>query len=648
MTGQDGNEDDLELGSIDQIIELVREGGAQVQPYLNASYNCLKNVQLRYGRMQFLGEGGLKQVFRCRDEHSRRYLAYARPHEVRSGQRNYESFIQEAWLTASLSHPNIIKIYDIGVQPDGVPYFTMDLLSSSSLVDLTRDTDLTTKLQTYMTICQAVSYAHSRGILHLDLKPENIQTGEYGEILVCDWGLGVSYSHNNASETGDEDDALEATFMKPYAGAIGTPGYMAPEQFSSHSQYSPATDVYALGGILYYLLSGQAPHEGSLTKIHQHTQRGQVTPPHQFLGQKVPKALSLIAMKALSTSPENRYQSVKELQSEIAYYLEQRPTQQESRNLLRRSQLFFMRHRLATSFSFLIIGLGCVLVALWESVQQKQLSVEKLESAVEVFEETERDHALQLNAAIREFQRFFIQAQASSGFAKAKSLFKAGTSFETNAVDHAMWLNYLHSLELDYGYVVENKVEDVHGKFLAANIVAESFSDLTYNINSPPNAETLLEVMRYISDIQITELSFAGKFGYMTDLLLTNYRANGGESIDIHVLAYYISFYNNHLAEVRADEDLGRIEITANQAPLRLARSHIAMLTRSCCRIQLLKISSQHSFDVRELDNLRVSAIDLSEVPVLYQSRPFEVHGLKNVSVSKEEYRSYFSDLLSQ
>ena len=132
----------------------------------------------------------MKDILSVLDTKGDRRLAMALLHEDK-GAEDYETFLREARLTAQLDHPNIIKIHDIGLNQDKRPYFTMDLKSGRTLKKaLNNSHKLHDSLVIFFKVCDAVSYAHSKGVIHLDLKPENIQIGEYGEVLVCDWGLG--------------------------------------------------------------------------------------------------------------------------------------------------------------------------------------------------------------------------------------------------------------------------------------------------------------------------------------------------------------------------------------------------------------------------------------------------------------------------
>lgn len=154
-------------------------------------------------------------------------------------------FIHEAWLTSLLDHPNIITIHNVRVDADKRPYFTMELKSGDSLDGLIEKLDagvpevcdrysLNSLLQVFLKLCDAIEYAHSVHVLHLDLKPANIQVGQYGEMLVCDWGLGRMHRGEDGMEFEWlllNSDLLSSDTV--FGQVRGTPGYMAPEQLRS-------------------------------------------------------------------------------------------------------------------------------------------------------------------------------------------------------------------------------------------------------------------------------------------------------------------------------------------------------------------------------------------------------------------------------
>ena len=208
-------------------------------------------------------------------------------------------FVREAEITGGLEHPGIVPVYGLGHYDDGRPFYAMRFIKGDSLRQAIeqfhsravsglnpgeRMLELQKLLRRFLDVCNAIAYAHSRGVLHRDIKPGNIMVGPYGETLVVDWGL--------AKVVGRSESSAEATLRPPSASGssetlpgspIGTPPFMSPEQATgSIDQLGPASDVYSLGATLYCLLTGKAPIEGAeVEEVLRRVQQGEIPPPRQ-------------------------------------------------------------------------------------------------------------------------------------------------------------------------------------------------------------------------------------------------------------------------------------------------------------------------------------------------------------------------------
>ena len=156
--------------------------------------NSVTNSTERYTEREHLAEGAMKVIMQCKDTVTGRKVAMAFPKQYEE-KESVEQFLREARVLTALDHPNIIPVYDIGVDADTKPYFTMKLIHGESLEELLKkyskdnDNDIPARLRIFTRICEAMAFTHSKGIVHLDLKPANIQISSYGEVQVCDWGL---------------------------------------------------------------------------------------------------------------------------------------------------------------------------------------------------------------------------------------------------------------------------------------------------------------------------------------------------------------------------------------------------------------------------------------------------------------------------
>ncbi|VGO14500.1 Serine/threonine-protein kinase PknD [Pontiella desulfatans] len=327
-----------------------------------AIYADLRQSGDRYTDAEVLARGGMKKISRVFDTKTGRQVAMA---ELRANAPSelYEPFLREARLTALLEHPNIISVHDIGLSPDGLPFFTMDLKRGDSLGDVLKKNRMPREqlLESFIKLCDAISYAHSQKVLHLDLKPENIQIGRFGEVFICDWGLG-KIAGSDESEGKDFDEILfnpDLLNNMTLSGELkGTPGYMAPEQFEKDGVKTYQTDVYALGCLLYAILSQQPPFKGSSEEIRELTLAGKiVSPAMAFPKKNIPKGLDAVVMKALSLKPTNRYASVVALRDDVKNYLSGYSTSAENAGLIKEVALFYKRNRAAC-----LVGLAAVMV----------------------------------------------------------------------------------------------------------------------------------------------------------------------------------------------------------------------------------------------------------------------------------------------
>lgn len=238
-------------------------------------------------------------------------------------------FLREAQVLGQLDHPHIVPMYDLGQTADGVPCFTMKLVDGRTLVELVSEGDvladparLEQVLQVLLKVCDAVAFAHSRGVVHCDLKPENVMAGSHGQVYVMDWGIAHLLGDEQLARLGvavERRVSCDRSLEVDESGVMGTPAWMAPEQARANKlAIDTRTDVYQLGGLLYYVLTSQAPHRGEdvYTELAA-AQSGEVAPPEEAAGRPLPRGLCGIAMRALAADPERRYPTVDALRYDL-------------------------------------------------------------------------------------------------------------------------------------------------------------------------------------------------------------------------------------------------------------------------------------------------------------------------------------------
>ncbi len=306
----------------------------------------------RYEIRRLIAKGGMGAVLEAYDAALRRRVAMKVLLDVDSPE-HIARFVEEAQVTAQLGHPNIVPVYDINVNERENPFFTMRLLDGFTLwpvLAAMRRGDagkiakfsLEELLRILGKVCDALSFAHSRGVVHRDLKPENIMVGEFGDVLVIDWGLAKPVGMDANVVPVEDGKRSIVTSVRKDAGeefatgdqVIGTPYYMSPEQVSADRHGIDArTDVYALGGLLYHMLTLRPPGEGTdLFAILENIARGRIapidtgaTPPH-WEDVASCERLAAVAMKALALNQHDRHASVREFQVEMRRAFGRSPT----------------------------------------------------------------------------------------------------------------------------------------------------------------------------------------------------------------------------------------------------------------------------------------------------------------------------------
>ncbi len=265
-----------------------------------------------------IARGGMGSIRRLYDPELRRHIAM-KVLEPSADPNAAQRFIDEARITGRLDHANIVPVHDLVIDNRGVATYTMKLVEGQTLSELinTQKTqrDLERILQSLIKVCDALSFAHSRGVIHRDLKPDNIMVGSHGQVYVMDWGC--------AQVIGDDLSIVEGR-VDPDGIVIGTVAYMAPEQaLGMITKIDQRTDVFGVGAILYKALTGSAPYPGPVMVALVRAQLGEVESPEQRSGMAVkpPPHLSQIAMKAMALDPANRYQTVDALAEEIRAFL---------------------------------------------------------------------------------------------------------------------------------------------------------------------------------------------------------------------------------------------------------------------------------------------------------------------------------------
>jgi len=335
----------------------------------------------KYKFIRSIGFGGMKAVLQVKDKDTTRKMAMAIIPDFRDRPKSeIARFIREARITARLEHPNIVPIHDIGVDSSGSPYFTMKYLRGKSLATIIKKLrdgnpeylaryDLPRLLRIFVKVCNAIAFAHSRNVIHLDLKPENIHVGDFGEVLVLDWGLSKFVGVDDDSDDENEDSGGSSSEIMTLDGvAKGTPGYMAPEQAAGKNrEKDERTDIYGLGCILYSILIFESPLSGKdVQKLLEDTIRGNIQTPSEVknVNRPIPAAMEAICLKAMERYPAHRYQNVSELREDIFAFMAGFATKAENASSLKKTVLFINRNFLMLVFIITFILLVAIVGSL--------------------------------------------------------------------------------------------------------------------------------------------------------------------------------------------------------------------------------------------------------------------------------------------
>jgi serine/threonine protein kinase len=313
----------------------------------------------RYRALKFLGQGGMGSVWLAEDRVLERSVALKVLSAESSTADLAARLMQEAVVLARLEHPGIVPVHDAGTLPDGRTFYCMKHVEGQTLDRHIDRLPLRQRLQLFQRVAEPLAFAHSRGVIHRDLKPRNIMVGPFGEVLIMDWGLAKVMGATGVSSPAKEVSGHELTraaSAPPFSGALapeknptahgsvlGTPGFMAPEQERGDiNLIDQRTDVFALGAILQSMLQEQPGHRPS-------------------------RALRAICSKAMSPEIPARYSCVEEMSADVGRYLDGMPVSAYQENLIERTVRLVSRNRVAVVLvlAYLFMRLLFILFSRW-------------------------------------------------------------------------------------------------------------------------------------------------------------------------------------------------------------------------------------------------------------------------------------------
>ena len=302
--------DDLESSAT-----ITSSGDDDSRPAMATTPSSVETGVLRYNIERVIGEGGMGRVLEAHDRQFGRPVAIKQV--IGDSDNLHRRFLTEARVTATLEHPGVPPVYELGYDGSGKPFYAMRLVRGQTLARVLDDAgSLEARLKQLPVVlrtAQTLAHAHHHGVVHRDVKPENILVGNHGETVLLDWGIAkVRGMATSDSKSGDEP--IGPSDKTRHGAIMGTPAYMAPEQAAGDvGAVDERTDVFALGAILYHLLAGRAPYSGAKSQDVVAKARDVELEPLSAVAPKAPNQLVVITERAMSRAPNDRFQSAEEL-----------------------------------------------------------------------------------------------------------------------------------------------------------------------------------------------------------------------------------------------------------------------------------------------------------------------------------------------
>jgi serine/threonine-protein kinase len=384
-----------------EISESLGDPAATVGPLATLPIPSVPLTRDRYSLLHIHATGGIGRIWLARDAHIGRNVALKELRREHAGKPAHGTrFLREAQITGQLEHPGIVPVYELSKRPGNQqPFYTMRFIQGQTLSAAARGyreqqrkgaaaaLELRGLLNAFAAVCNAVSYAHARGVVHRDLKGDNVILGDFGEVIVLDWGLAkvLGRSEEKAGVPVVVADADSACGQTLQGEIMGTPAFMAPEQAAGElDRVDQRSDVYGLGAILYEVLTGQAPFSGnSAYEVLQIVREKDPEKP-RVVCPDVPPALEAICVRALAKEPENRYPSARALGKDVQRWLADEPVDAYREPLPARLARWGRRHKTAVAATAAIllvtvVALSCstVLIAREQKLTERARQAER-------------------------------------------------------------------------------------------------------------------------------------------------------------------------------------------------------------------------------------------------------------------------------
>ncbi|MDG3008428.1 serine/threonine-protein kinase [Paludisphaera mucosa] len=462
---------DAEVGAILARIRPAPDPAGDADRTSTCEFGVADGEGRRFRVLRPYARGGLGAVFVALDAELNREVALKQILERHADDpSSRQRFLLEAEITGGLEHPGIVPVYGLGTYEDGRPYYAMRFVRGDSLKEAIgrfhadaalagdpglRSLELRKLLRRFLDVCDAIEYAHSRGVLHRDIKPGNVIVGRHGETLVVDWGLAKTLGRVEPGVGSDErplnpSSASGSAETLP-GSALGTPAYMSPEQAAGDlERLGPRSDVYSLGATLYCLLTGRPPFDGEVVDVLRAVGRGDFPPPRK-VDATVDAALDAVCSKAMALDPSGRYVSPRALAEDLERWIADEPVTAYRDPLATRVTRWGRRHRslaasLGMSLASAVISLSIAVVAINRERSKAEANFRRARSAVDEYFTTVSENRL-LNVPglqplrkrlLESARRYYLEFLAERGSDPSVRSDAASASFRAGWIDQAM------------------------------------------------------------------------------------------------------------------------------------------------------------------------------------------------------------------
>ena len=592
----------------------------------------LKTLRVKFEGDRKVGAGAMKEIFEVKDLPSGRKVAKAKLKDS-SNPKAVESFLREARLTASLQHPNIIRIYEIGF--DQYPWFSMELIEGKSLEEKIRhhkktgeEWPLFQRLEIFNKVCDALAYAHSKKILHLDIKPDNIQLGLYGEVIVCDWGLShILYNDGESSHSHIKIDLQNEHTMHGYIR--GTPGYMAPERIDNVK--SIEADIFSLGALLYHLINLKPPFKG---KDHTEVLRNTLSGNLSAQLDDIPIGIKSVYLKALESSSKDRYSSVKDIQIDVEKFRNGFATDAEQAGFSKQFLLLCKRNKIVCSLlaSFILV-LTVIILSYINDIKKKNdhILAEKVnaEFALKMYKVEQQE---KLDIA-KNFSTLLVESSKKNthGFDVEESLKKLDYALQQDPDNSDAWLvkGYTH-------------------------FICHQFSEAYYCLKKSglERVEKPMQISLKYKDHQgmlppREHVQALKEFGSTSDLALTFIFLYDGETRTeakdhSHIVKYFLEYRNKaNNFRFQYDQTNRSLDLSDNIGLFHLD-SILGTELKTFCLLKFLKLQSlnltnTNFSNLNQIKELELEELNLANTPVMDLRPLLDMKSLKRVILDEAQ-----------